>query len=145
MLAWSTKLRQWWRGDEPDAQPAIPRTTPAAGVTSPVTPSVTPVTPSHEAAKAEALRAERVELPLRRRKKRAPASGVERQRKYRAKMLKEDPDFQRREREHRAAYRQKQKAAKAAAAAQVGDGAAVINLLARRAQRAAEVPPAWSE
>jgi hypothetical protein len=153
MLAWLRKILRRWRGDEPDAEPPVSRTTvevvPAASLTHDLTHARLSTTAQDlqtaafdDAARRKALLAERIEVPLRRWRKRS--KGAVYQARYRARLKAEDPEgYLLRKREDEAERRARKKAEKAAAqAAQVGVGADVINLTARRAQRAAEAPDA---
>jgi hypothetical protein len=164
MAAWGTKLRQWWRGDEPDAGPAVVRTTaqvvPAADLTQNLTQNLTqtrlpPTTQAPQTAEAtqaeaerrKALRAERVPVSSRKRRRKAPVSkGAEYQARYRDRLMAEDLEgYLHRKRVDEAARYARKKAEKDAQAAaqapgQVGVSADVVDLQAVRAARTAEAP-----
>jgi primosomal protein N' len=161
MASWLRKILQWL-GFWPKARGAIPRTPPVQSVTRavtrpvtrPVTPPVTPadeemLTDEHVAqaiARDEAFRAGCIKLlAWRKTPKRRRSQNAERQARWRAKSKAQDPEgFRRRKKEEDAARRARKKAARAAAqvASQVGVGADVVDFLAARALRAAEVPQA---
>jgi hypothetical protein len=142
MVAWLKKILRWLGVLRDAGTPIISRTTvegaPSAGLTHALTHDLTHtrLPPDHP------LLAERVNLPLRKRRKKSPMSNAEYQARHRAKAKAADRDgYLRRKREDEAARRARKKAEKAAAqvAGQAGVSAGVVDFQAVRARRAGEV------
>ncbi len=138
-MVWGSEL-PWWLGGGSDTQPGIPQSTPLDQRLAVVTHSVTHREAAETEAKRQAVLAERVVLPLRKRHKKAPLSDAERQARRRAKDRK---GSRQRHAKYMQMWRARQKAAKDAAA-QVAQAVAagVVDLGAVRAARAAEAPQA---